>query len=103
MKCVSQTAVNEAVLDKTINRCRERGIIVPTFAQLKDPQTIPPPIKTKLAKVAMNDLDPANLFRITWKNAPAERGGFNQGNWVEFPSALTGVPARLIGIVGKYF
>src|SRR5947208_8168385 len=51
----------------------------------------------------MNDLDPANLFRITWKNEPIEKGGFNHGNFVEFPSALTGVAARLIGIVGKYF
>src|SRR5947208_7097774 len=51
----------------------------------------------------MNDLDPANLFRITWKNEPIEKGGFNQGNFVEFPSSLTGVPARIIGLIGKYF
>jgi cysteine synthase len=100
---VNETAVNQAVLEKTVKRCRERGVVVPTFAQLKDPSTIPASIKAKLAKVAMNDVDPANLFRITWKNEPVEKGGFNQGNFVEFPSALTGVPARLVGIVGKYF
>ena len=44
------------------------------------------------------------LFRITWKNEPVERGGlFNDGNWIEFPSALTGVDARIIGLVGKFF
>jgi cysteine synthase len=50
------------------------------------------------------DVDPANLFRITWKNEPTESGGlFNRGNWIEFPPALTGVPARIVGLVGKWF
>jgi cysteine synthase len=91
------------VLEKTVKRCRERGIVIPTFKQLKNPSTIPQATKDRLAKVAMNDQDPANLFRITWKNSPSEKGGFNDGNWVEFPSSLTGVPVRIIGIVGKYF
>ena len=94
--------VDEKVLEKTIKRCRERGVTIPTFAQLKDPAKIPADVCGRLSKVGMNDLDPANLFRITWKNDP-KTGGFNQGNWVEFPSALTGVPARIVGVVGKYF
>jgi cysteine synthase A len=94
----------EKVLDKTIRRCAERGITVPTFAQLADPSKIPAAIKSRLRSVGMNDLDPANLFRITWKNEPVEKGGgFNQGNWIEFPSALTGVPARIVGLVGRHF
>jgi cysteine synthase len=28
---------------------------------------------------------------------------FNAGNWIEFPPGLTGVDARIIGLVGKYF
>jgi cysteine synthase len=52
----------------------------------------------------MQDVNPLNLFRITWKNEPQEKGGlYNRGNWVEFPSSLTGVPARLVGLVGKHF
>jgi cysteine synthase len=96
-------STNDSVLNKTITRCRERGVIIPTFAQLKDPTTIPASVRTKLSKIAINDLDPANLFRITWKNDPRPNGGFNSGNTVEFPSALTGVSARIIGLVGKYF
>ncbi len=47
---------------------------------------------------------PVNLFRITWKNEPVERGGlFNQGNWIEFPPELTGVDTRIIGLLGKFF
>jgi cysteine synthase len=96
--------VNEQVLQKTVKRCAERNVIIPTFAQLRDPSKIPSEVKSRLAKVAMNDIDPANLFRITWKNEPVEKGGgFNQGNWIEFPSALTGVPARIVGLIGRHF
>ena len=94
----------EQVLEKTIRRCAERGIVIPTFAQLRDPGLIPADIKARLAKVGMNAPDPLNLFRITWKNEPVENGGgFNQGNWMEFPSSLTGVKARIVGIVGRHF
>ena len=96
--------MNEAVLNKTAKRCKERGIVIPTFAQLRDPSKIPAEVKSRLKNVAMNDTDPANLFRITWKNEPVEKGGgFNQGNWIEFPSELTGVDARIVGLVGRHF
>jgi cysteine synthase A len=96
--------INEAVLAKTAARCRERKIIIPTFAEQKDPRRVPEPIKKRLAGVGMQDVNPLNLFRITWKNEPKEKGGlFNQGNWIEFPSELTGVKARIVGLVGKHF
>ena len=97
-------AINEDVLDKTARHCRERGIVIPTFAQLKHPSTIPKRIRDGLAKIGMSDVDPLNLFRITWKNEPVERGGgFNTGNWIEFPRELTRVDTRIVGIVGKWF
>jgi cysteine synthase A len=97
-------SINEQVLEKTVQRCRERNIIIPTFAQQKDPTTIPTNIKDRIKSVGLWDVDPANLFRITWKNEPVERGGgFNDGNWIEFPPKLTGVDARIIGLVGKWF
>ena len=52
----------------------------------------------------MQEADPLNLFRITWKNEPVEHGGgFNHGNWIEFPQAITGVDATVVGIVGNWF
>ncbi|MBW2536987.1 MAG: pyridoxal-phosphate dependent enzyme [Deltaproteobacteria bacterium] len=97
-------SVNEEVLRNTAQRCRERNIIIPTFAQQKNPETVPEPIKERLRDVGLWDVDPANLFRITWKNEPKEKGGlYNEGNWIEFPPELTGVPARIVGLVGKYF
>ena len=95
---------NNSNLDKAVARCRERGIVIPTFAQQRDPSLIPDAIRNRLKKVGLWDIDPVNLFRITWKNEPVESGGlFNNGNWIEFPSSLTGVDARIIGLVGKWF
>jgi cysteine synthase len=90
------------VIKKTAARCKERGIVIPTFAQMRDPNLIPKPIKTKLAKVGLWNVDPLNLFRITWKNN-IETGAFGGVNYVEIPSAITGVKARIVGLVGKYF
>jgi cysteine synthase len=94
--------INEAVLQKAATRCRERNIIIPTLAEQRDPSRIPAAIRERLAQIGLWDIDPLNLFRITWKNDP-ETGLFNAGNWLEFPTALTGVPARIIGLVGKWF
>ena len=96
--------VHEERLARTVQRARERGIIVPTFAQMKDPDLIPGSIKQQLRDIGLWDLHPLNLFRITWKNEPtAHGGGFAGVNYVEFPSELTGVPARIIALVGKWF
>ncbi|MBI4861062.1 MAG: pyridoxal-phosphate dependent enzyme [Candidatus Riflebacteria bacterium] len=96
--------INEAVLAKTVNRCRERKIIIPTFAEQKDPTRVPEKIKRRLRDVGLWDVNPLNLFRITWKNEPKEKGGlYNTGNWLEFPPEVTGVPARIVGMIGKYF
>jgi cysteine synthase A len=94
--------LNEAVLEKTVRRCRERNIIIPTFAEMRDPSRIPAVIASRLAEVGLWDIDPINLFRITWKN-DVETGLFGDGNWIEFPSELTGVEARIVGLVGKWF
>lgn len=96
------TKINEPVVAKAAARCKERGILIPTLAQQKDPSLIPDEIKTKLKDVGLLDFNPLNLFRITWKNDP-ETSLFNDGNIVEFPSELTGVNARIIGLVGKHF
>ncbi|MFH2051449.1 MAG: pyridoxal-5-phosphate-dependent protein subunit beta, partial [bacterium] len=94
--------IDEKTRARAAERCRERGITIPTLAMMKDPGLVPSDIKAKLQGVGLWDIDPLNLYRITWKNDP-ETGLFNQGNWVEFPSELTGVSARIIGLVGKWF
>ncbi|WP_322507785.1 pyridoxal-phosphate dependent enzyme, partial [Anaerolinea sp.] len=91
-------------LERAVQRARERGIIIPTFAQMKDPTRIPEKIREQLKQTGLWDVTPVNLFRITWKNEPKPFGGLFGGvNYIEFPSSLTGVPARIIALVGKWF
>ncbi len=100
----SMGSINETALQFAIKRARDRRVVLPTIAQQKDPASIPLKIREKLRGIGLWDVNPLNLFRITWKNeAKQQGGGFGEGNWLEFPSSLTGVPARIVGIVGKWF
>ncbi|MCD8249271.1 MAG: pyridoxal-5-phosphate-dependent protein subunit beta [Lachnospiraceae bacterium] len=96
---------NEAALERNIQNAKENGIIIPTIHEMQHPEEIPGKIKDKLKDVGLWDVHPLNLFRITWKNEPKESGGLFQEvpNYVELPSELTGVPCRIIAMVGKWF
>ena len=67
--------VNKENRKHAIDRAREKGIIIPTFAQMQNPDLIPAAIQEKLTKVGLWDINPLNLFRITWRNNPVEKGG----------------------------
>lgn len=96
--------INEEALNRTVIRARERNIILPTLAQMRNPELIPEKIKSELTNLGYTDFHPRNLFRITWKNEPKKFGGkFGKVNYFELPSSLTGVPARIVMLVGKYF
>ena len=96
--------VNEKQLQKTIQRCRERNIVIPSFQQMKHPQLIPDSIKTELKSIGLWDIHPRNLFRISWKNEPVHNGGgFNGVNYVVLPPELTGVKAKIVALAGKWF
>ena len=96
--------INEAQRKKNIERCREKGIILPTYAQMRDPALIPDAIKKELAGIGLWDVHVRNLFRINWHNEPVENGGgFGGVNFIELPTAITGTKARVVGIAGKWF
>jgi cysteine synthase len=95
---------NPKALQNSIKRAREKGIIIPTFAELRNPDLIPEKIKEELKNVGLWDINPLNLFRVTWRNEQKEfGGGFGGVNFIELPSALTGVKARIIMLTGKWF
>ena len=97
-------SIMEDRLERAVERARERNIIIPTFAQMKDPALVPSKITERLTSVGLWDVDPVNLFRITWKNEPVSKGGgFGGVNYIEFPKSITGVDARIIALVGKWF
>jgi cysteine synthase A len=95
---------HEETLEAAAGRARERGIRIPTFEQMRDPSLVPADVKAALGDVGLWDLDPLNLFRITWHNEPTPHGGgFGQVNYTEIPPELSGVEARIIVLEGKWF
>lgn len=97
-------SINEAGLERAIQRARTRNIIIPTFKQMQNPELIPDSVRAQLAEVGLWDLNPLNLFRITWRNeAVSSGGGFGGVNYLEIPREITGIDARIITLVGKWF
>lgn len=103
MTKIDLTIMNDR-LERTLERVREKKIIIPTLAQQKDPSLVPAEIQEQLKAIGLWDLHLLNLFRITWKNQPiAHGGGYGGVNYFEFPKSLTGVDARIVALVGKWF
>ena len=97
--------INKEGLAHNIQKAKENNIIIPTIAQMQNPDLIPEKIKDKLTNVGLWDVNPLNLFRISWKNEAKEFGGLYQAvpNYVEIPSSLSGVPCRIVAMAGKWF
>ncbi|MFA5585097.1 MAG: pyridoxal-phosphate dependent enzyme [Saccharofermentanales bacterium] len=97
--------IHEDGLESAIKVARENKIIIPTFAQLRDPaKNVPEKIKQALHGVGTDEVNPLNLFRITWKNQPRRDGGEYGGvNYIEIPKELTAVKPRIFVMVGKWF
>lgn len=97
--------INEEQLKENAKLAKERNVLMPTFAQMKDPNKIPNKVKDKLKNTGLWDIDPVNLFRITWKNEMKDKGGLYNDlpNYLEIPKEITGVKARIFALVGKYF
>ena len=73
-------------------------------SRCETPHLIPDTVKQQLSGVGLWDLDPINLFRINWHNEPTTTGGgFGGVNYLEVPSSISGVDARIIMLEGKWF
>jgi len=96
--------INQDVLAKNVEYCREKKISLPTFAMMKDPDKIPAAIKGQLGEIGLWDLHSANLYRISWKNEQKDSGGLYGGvNHFILPPELTGCRANIIMISGRWF
>jgi len=70
----------------------------PTYDEMLDPGVIDKGTRAKaLAALKENELDPFNLFNITWKDAA------NQVRKIVLPSTLTGVDANIVVMLGCGF
>jgi len=105
MRKLIDLTINEERLSKAVQNAKERNILIPTFAQMKDPDKVPAKVKERLKSTGLWDVDPINLFRISWKNEPVKKGGlYNKlPNYIEIPSEISGVKARIFAMAGKFF
>jgi cysteine synthase len=104
MITLTDEVLDPVVLKKAADHYREKGIILPTFAQMRNPELIPGEIRDQLKKIGLWELHPLNLFRITWKNEPVPHGGgYDKPNFLEIPGAITGIDARIVVMTGKWF
>ncbi len=70
----------------------------PSYDEMLDPSLIEKSVRARaLAALETNELDPINLFNITWRNAE------NQVRKVVLPTALTGVDANVVVMLGNGF
>ena len=66
----------------------------PTYDEMLDPGLLGKDVRDKaLTALKQNELDPINLFNITWKDAS------NRVRKVVLPRALTGIDANIVRLV----
>ncbi|MDA3041149.1 MAG: hypothetical protein O3C27_16790 [Actinomycetota bacterium] len=107
---LTETVVDPAARDRSVDRFREKGIRLPTFAELRNPAAIDPAILDELAVVDRNLPDARNLFRVHWHNGTGASNAAGEVDelaevpfHIELPSVLTGVDARIVLVVGDRF
>ena len=95
--------VDRAVYERTVARFREARVVLPTFAELADPTTIPAATRETLASVDPDAAHPANLFRVHWYNDDARRAVVDVPRYAVLPPELTGVQAKILVAFGDRF
>ena len=71
--------------------------IGPTYDEMLHPERLPSDVRRRALAARNNELDPANLFNITWKDP------HHKVRHVVLPKALTGTKANIIVMVGREF
>ena len=94
---------DEANLARSIDRFRTEGILLPTFAELANPSTIPAAVAARLGGVDPGARNPANLFRVHWYNRLGAAGFGDQVDHVVLDRSFTGIDAPIIVVFGDRF
>ena len=92
-----------AVLQRAARRFGDQGIVLPTFAQLAEPQRIPAAARASLAGVGRNAADARNLWRVHWYNDTASGGLREVPSYVVLPPEFTGVASPILVAFGDTF
>jgi cysteine synthase len=94
---------DHGVRARAVGLLKERGVRLPTFAELADPERLPAALRDGLASVDPDAPEAANLARVNWFNDWDRRGRRATPAYLEIPSALSGVAARILVAVGDLF
>ncbi|MGB0592213.1 MAG: pyridoxal-5'-phosphate-dependent protein subunit beta [Myxococcota bacterium] len=95
--------VDPSVYAASIEQFRTSGTRLPTFGELADPSTIPAEIREALEDVDPDAVHPLNLFRVHWYNGADRKTLVDVPEFIELPSSLTGVEARIVVALGQNF
>ncbi len=69
----------------------------PTYDEMLNPSHVDPKIRERALHAKKDELDPINLFNITWKNDD------NEVRKIVLPKELTGIDSNIVVLLGKYF
>ena len=100
---LEREVVELSVYENTVERFRERRILVPTFAELADPSRIAERVRNALRAIGPDDAHALNLFRIHWYNDAERTGHVPVPAHVVLPRELTGVDARIVVLLANRF
>jgi cysteine synthase len=100
---LSTEIVDRRVYDRAIRHLRAARVVLPTFSQLVDPLQVPASVSDELGQIDADAAHAGNLFRVHWHNDAARRGVAPVPVHLEIPKALTGVEARILVALGRYF
>ena len=100
---IVRDVVDATVVKRTARRLGAAGIVLPTFAELADPATIPAERRASLTTIDPDDAQPANLFRVHWHNGSDRRSIVDVPEHIVLPSSLTGVDAPIVVAFGDRF
>ncbi len=97
---LADRVVDSDAIANSVTRFRQRGISLPTFAQLADPTSFDH--ASKVGDADPQGPDARNLWRVHWHNDM--RGGrVDVPEHVVLPSSLTGIESPIIVVFGNRF
>ena len=100
---MSSELVDRGAYEHALERFRENGIVMPTFAQLADPLGVPAELLERLPGVDPDVPDARNLFRVHWHNGRDRRSRVPLPEHLVLPRELTGVDASIVVALADRF
>lgn len=95
--------VDDGIYARTVAHLRGRGIVLPRFSELAAPETMSPAAREHAAQADRGAPDGRNLFGVHWFNQANSVDGVSVPSFIELPSAVTGVAARIVVMQGRHF